>query len=341
MQTKDSKLTAIDLFAGIGGLRLGFEKAGFKIIYSNDSDKHCCTTYQANFGDIDSRDIREVNIDEIPRPDVLLAGFPCQPFSMIGKRLGLEDARGTLFFEIVKILSVKQPRAFVLENVRHLLKHDGGRTFERMKESLAWAGYKVFWQILDSQNFGVAQHRERLYMVGFKNNRVEFEFPSPNKRVLLRNILESEADESFYLSEKYYRGLLQHKRRHRANGSGFGCEILDPDGVSNTLVSGNMGRERNLIRDIPVKKNRWGVRKLTVRECARLQGFPNSFYLPVPMTAAYKQLGNAVTVPVAQAVARKVHATIKGLGNGPFPSAPSHAALDHIPSPSLEKTSAA
>lgn len=298
-----SKFTAIDLFAGIGGMRLGFEQAGFKIVYSNDIDKHCCTTYRANFGEIDQRDVKEVSVDEIPQFDVLLAGFPCQPFSMIGKRNGLKDERGKLFFEIVRILAAKRPKAFVLENVRHLLTHNKRETFQRILQNLDWLGYKTFHQIIDSQDFGVPQHRERLYIIGFTNPNVNLKISSSGEKRILGDILESHAKEEFYLSEKYYKGLLAHKRRHQKRGSGFGCEILDPNGVSHTLVAGNMGRERNLIRDTPTAKNRWGVRKLTVRECARLQGFPDSFVFPVPTTASYEQLGNAVTVPVAKTLA--------------------------------------
>ncbi|MBI2669538.1 MAG: DNA (cytosine-5-)-methyltransferase [Candidatus Yanofskybacteria bacterium] len=304
--SKRNTITIGDFFAGIGGLRLGFQQSGYKIVYSNDNGKRSCETYRANFRDIDERDIREVDVDVIPNFDVLIAGFPCQPFSVIGKRKGLKDDRGKLFFELVRILAVKKPRAILLENVRHLIKHDGGKSFERIKQSLELLGYKVFWQILSSADFGVPQRRERLYIAGFLDHGVDFKFPIGKKTTKLKDILEHRANEQFYLSEKYYKGLLAHKKRHAKQGSGFGCEILDPNGMSHTLVAGNMGRERNLIRDVPVPKNRWGVRRLTVKECARLQGFPESFEFPVPMTAAYEQLGNAVTVAVSKAIAAKI-----------------------------------
>lgn len=293
----------------MGGMRLGFEKAGFEVVYSNDIDKYACETYRANFGEIDERDIRSVDPLSLPAFDVLLAGFPCQPFSLIGKRDGLDDPRGQLFNEVVKFLNVRQPRAFVLENVKNLIKHNKGETYKLVKSALksAGKGYSVSEQILDSRNFGVPQHRERVYIVGIKNPHKAFKFPerlSASGDERLADILEKNVPEKYYLSQKYYEGLMAHKERHTAKGSGFGCEILDPDGVSNTIVSGNMGRERNLIQDKPISINKWGVRKITERECARLQGFPDDFKIPVSSTQAYKQFGNAVSVPVAKEIAR-------------------------------------
>lgn len=298
------KLKAIDLFAGIGGMRLGFENAGFEFAYSNDFDPYACKTYRENFKEIDEKDIKHVDAYQIPDFDVLLGGFPCQPFSMIGKRKGLKDERGKSFFHIIKILSAKKPRAFVLENVKHLRLYDGGKVYERIKKNLEWSGYKVKEAVLDSKDFGVPQHRERLYIVGFLDHSIDFKFPKPPFRpVSVGSILESNPDEKFYLTEQSYKGLLNHKQRHAANGNGFGCVVLDTNGISNTIVAGNMGRERNLIKDKPNKKNRMGIRKLTVRECARLQGFPEDFYFPVSDTRAYHQIGNAVTVNVAEKIA--------------------------------------
>lgn len=299
-------LTAADFFAGIGGFRIGFEKSGYRIVYANDNDKYCCQTYQANFGEIDSQDVRHIDVNSIPDFDILLAGFPCQPFSMVGKRNGLEDNRGKLFFYIVKILNAKEPQAFVLENVKHLLYQNGGQSFKRILDNLKWANYKIFYETLNSRDFGVPQYRERLFIVGFKNHSIEFKFPIGKKHKNLKEILEKKVDQRYYLSERYYQGLLKHKKRHSKNGSGFGCEIANPNGIARTLVAGNMGRERNLIKDKPNEKNRWGIRKLTIRECARIQGFPDSFKFPVSITQAYKQLGNAVSVPVVEALAKKI-----------------------------------
>lgn len=303
------KFKAIDLFAGIGGMRLGFQRAGFEIVYSNDVDPYACQTYRANFKEIDERDIRLVDPHTLPEFDVLLAGFPCQPFSMIGKRDGLSDPRGQLFNEVVKFLDARKPRAFVLENVKNLLRHNRGESYAFIKDALQKAGdgYTVFESVLDSQNFGVPQHRERVYIVGIRNPHKDFKFPERSLKpgfTKVSHILDKKVDEKYYLSQKYYEGLMAHKERHANKGSGFGCEILDPKGVSNTIVCGNMGRERNLIQDRPVSINKWGVRKLTERECARLQGFPDTFKIPVSTTQAYKQFGNAVSVPVAKEMAR-------------------------------------
>lgn len=306
--TSKPKYRAIDLFAGIGGMRLGFTQAGFDVVYSNDIDPKACITYRTNFGEIDEKDIQLVDPALLPDFDILLAGFPCQPFSMIGKRDGLADPRGQLFNEVVRFLNVRNPRAFVLENVKNLIKHNKGETYRFIKSALetAGGGYVVFETILDSQNFGVPQHRERTYIVGIHNPHRDFSFPMSSDETGFKHvneILEKEVEDKYYLSQKYYDGLMAHKERHQAQGSGFGCHILDPEGVSHTVVCGNMGRERNLIQDRDLSINRQGVRKLTPREYARLQGFPEWFQFPVPTTHAYKQFGNAVTVPVAKAMA--------------------------------------
>lgn len=319
MKKTSKKFKAIDLFAGIGGMRLGFEQAGFDIVYSNDIDHYACHTYRKNFGEIDEKDIRLVDASSLPEFDVLLAGFPCQPFSMIGKRDGLNDPRGQLFNEVVRFLNERKPRAFVLENVRNLLRHNKGETYKFIKSALekAGGGYVIYENILDSKNFGIPQHRQRAYIVGIKNPEKEFFFPektSDQTKKTLSDILEKNVSEKYYLSQKYYEGLLVHKKRHAAKGSGFGCEVLDLKGISNTLVCGNMGRERNLIQDRPVSINKWGVRKLTERECARLQGFPDWFEIPVSTTQAYKQFGNAVSVPVAKEMAKTLKRYLRKQG---------------------------
>jgi DNA (cytosine-5)-methyltransferase 1 len=306
---KTKKYKAIDLFAGIGGMRMAFEKEGFEIVYSNDVDKYACKTYRENFGQIDERDIRQVKTKDVPEFDILLGGFPCQPFSLIGKRDGLSDPRGQLFNEIVRFLNYRQPRAFVLENVKNLLKHDKGKTYSFIKNSLekAGRGYKVFENVLDSKDFGIPQHRERVYIVGIRDPHKDFIFPTHaygRGKTNVSGILEKNVPEKYYLTQKYYDGLINHKKRHAAKKSGFGCEVIDPKGVSNTLVCGNMGRERNLIEDRPVSINRSGIRKITERECARLQGFPDNFKIPVSTTQAYVQFGNAVSVPVARTIAK-------------------------------------
>lgn len=311
------KIKVIDLFAGIGGIGLAFKRAGFDIVYSNDFDGFACKTYKTNVGEIDYRDIRKVKPDELPDYNVLLAGFPCQPFSVLGRRLGFEDPRGNLFFEIERLLHANKPDAFFLENVRHLKAHNGGNTFREISKALEGRlGYKLFFEILNGKDFGLAQSRERFYMVGFREN-VKFSFPKAKNKELprLASILEKNVDPKYYLSEKYLTGLERHKERHRNKGNGFGYEILDLEGIAHTLVAGNMGRERNLIKDEPLKsydkeiltpRNKKGVRKLTVREYARLQGFPDSFIFPVSDNQAYKQIGNSVCVPAVYAVAKRM-----------------------------------
>lgn len=311
MEENPRTFRCADFFAGIGGFRLGFEQTGrFEVVYSNDNNKYACETYRKNFGEIDCRSITEVDPDLIPGFDVLLAGFPCQPYSMIGKRKGMEDERGQLFFQLIRILNAKRPQAVVLENVKHLKTHSKGEAFKLIKHHLEWLGYKIYDTVLNSADFGVPQHRERLYMVGFLENDPEFVFPNPALQSSVQDILENEVEENFYLSAKYYKGLLKHRLRHQGRGNGFGCSVLNTKGISNTLVSGRMGRERNLIRDEIKKKNGWGIRALSIREAARLQGFPDTFEFPVSNTQAYEQLGNAVTVPVARHIAEELVAKL-------------------------------
>ncbi|MEN6511772.1 MAG: DNA cytosine methyltransferase [Chloroherpetonaceae bacterium] len=310
------KLKAIDLFAGIGGIRKGFEDL-CETVYANDFDALACKTYEANFGKIDCSDLREVvkGMDKkIKKFDILLGGFPCQAFSIAGKRQGFADTRGTMFFEVEKILNKYRPKAFLLENVRNLENHDNGNTFKVILKVLTEKlGYDVHYKVLNAKDYGVPQNRPRIYIVGFKK-KTNFSFPEPTRRVKLKSILQKNVDPKHYISQLYYEGMERHKNRHAQKGNGFGYMVLDPEGVSNALVVGGMGRERNLIKDKPVNiykegldkkttKNALGLRKLTVRECARLQGFPDDFIFPVKDSPAYKQLGNSVAVPVIKAIA--------------------------------------
>lgn len=318
--SNSSDLSIVELFAGVGGFRLGFEKAGgFKTIYANDFDKWCKKTYDGYFGEgaMDLNDIQKVEASDIPDCDILTAGFPCQPFSKIGKLHGFSDARGTLFWDVLRILKAKQPKAFVLENVANLVNHDKGYTFERIRDGLEnELGYHVYYQVLNTKDYGLPQDRKRIYIVGFKDD-VKFSFPE--KQPLTKNvedILETQpVHDYYYMSQKYMDGLEKHKERHAAKGHGFGYRVLDPKGISTTCVVGNMGRERNLIKDTPRPNavnrtgsplNKDGIRKLTVKEYARLQGFPDDYNFSDKVTIAYKQIGNAVSVPVAEAVAKQV-----------------------------------
>ncbi len=307
---KKKLLYTADFFAGIGGFRMGFDKAGYKTAYANDIDSGCCKTYKANFGEIEEKDIESIDIDSLPHFNVLLAGFPCQPFSIAGKRKGVEDHRGKLVYAISKILNKKYPDAFVLENVKPLLTLNKGKIFKEIYSELekCGKGYNITFKILNSINFGLPQKRERLYIVGVKKRFGQFNIPEKTniQPPPIKALLEKNVPEKYYLTERYYLGLLQHKQRHAKNGNGFGCKILDLDGPANTLVAGNMGRERNLIKDKPNQKNKWGIRKLTERECARIQGFSDDFVIPVSTTQACAQFGNAVSVPVVEKIARNL-----------------------------------
>ena len=322
---KNPKFKFIDLFAGIGGFRLALQNLGGKCVYTSEWDREAKKTYKANFGetpfgDITKKETKSYIPDEF---DILCAGFPCQAFSIAGKRGGFEDTRGTLFFDVAEIIKNKQPKAFFLENVKGLLNHNGGKTLETILNVLRNdLGYFVPEpQIINAKDFGVPQNRERIYIVGFhKNTNVkEFNYPKPlEKKVSFADVKEKEVvPTKYYLSTQYVKTLHNHKARHESKGNGFGFEIIPDTGISNAIVVGGMGRERNLVIDnritdftpttnIKGEVNREGIRKMTPREWARLQGFPDNFVIPVADASAYKQFGNSVAVPAIQATAREI-----------------------------------
>jgi DNA (cytosine-5)-methyltransferase 1 len=322
-EPKNIQFTFIDLFAGIGGFRLAFQNLGGKCVFTSEWDEQAQKTYQANFGEIPFGDITKVETKKfIPNDfDVLCAGFPCQAFSIAGKRGGFEDTRGTLFFDVAEIIRQKQPKAIFLENVKGLRNHDKGKTLSTilnvLREDL---GYFVPEpQIINAKDFGVPQNRERIFIVGFhKSTKInDFAYPKPiNKKVTFGDIKEKTVPETkFYLSTQYLKTLKDHKERHVNKGNGFGFNIISDDGISNAVVCGGMGRERNLVIDNritdfnPTTKikgtvNKEGIRKMTPREWARLQGFPDNFIIPVADASAYKQFGNSVAVPAIQATAK-------------------------------------
>lgn len=324
-EPENHQFTFIDLFAGIGGFRLALQGLGGKCIFTSEWDEQAQKTYQANFGEIPFGDITKDETKKfIPDGfDVLCAGFPCQAFSIAGKRGGFEDTRGTLFFDVAEIIKRKQPKAIFLENVKGLRNHDGGKTLSTilnvLREDL---GYFVpDPQVINAKDFGVPQNRERIFIVGFhKTTKVrEFDYPKPiNKKVTFGDIKEKNVPETkFYLSTQYLKTLKDHKERHANKGNGFGYNIISDDGISNAVVCGGMGRERNLVIDDritdfnPTTKikgtvNREGIRKMTPREWARLQGFPDDFIIPVADASAYKQFGNSVAVPAIKATANEI-----------------------------------
>ena len=315
--------TFIDLFAGIGGMRIAYENAGGRCVYSSEWNKYSQQTYFANFGECPEGDITRVDARMIPDHDILVAGFPCQPFSIagvskknsLGRPTGFEDkTQGTLFFDVCRILKAKRPKAFMLENVKNLKSHDHGRTFQIIMESLEELDYEVFYSILDGQNF-VPQHRERILIVGFDRNRygrnIDFTFSLSPKmpKPKMRDILESGVDAKYTLSDKLWSYLQHYAAKHRAAGNGFGYGIADPDGIARTL-SARYYKDGSEILIAQVGKN---PRRLTPRECARLQGFPDTFKIVVSDTQAYKQFGNSVVVPLMENVAKLVTAKMNEL----------------------------
>lgn len=315
----------IDLFAGIGGFRIAFQNLKGKCVFTSEWDKYSKQTYKANFGEIPFGDITKFETKSyIPDEfDVLCAGFPCQAFSIAGKRGGFEDTRGTLFFDVAEIIKNKKPKAIFLENVKGLRNHDKGKTLATilnvLRKDLNY--YVPEPQILNAKEFGVPQNRERIFIVGFHKDTgiTEFKYPEPtNKEAILEDILEkNEVSVKYYLSTTYIDTLRKHRARHESKGNGFGYEIIPNDGTANAVVCGGMGRERNLVYDdrltnfkpitnISGKVNREGIRKMTPREWARLQGFPDKFKIVVSDAQAYKQFGNSVAVPAIQATAEKI-----------------------------------
>ena len=322
---------SIDLFAGIGGIRLGFDRAfkdEIETVFVSEWDEKAQETYRANFDDDFeiAGDITKIDESQIPEFDICLAGFPCQAFSMAGRKQGFDDdykgtCRGTLFLDVARICDYHKPKVIFCENVKGLTIHDRGRTYKIIKKTFEDLGYTVFDKILNSRNFGVPQNRERIYLVAFRNDIApkNFIFPeSTDSSKVLWDIREEEAvPAKYYLSSKYMDTLIAHKKRHESKGNGFGYEIRDWDDVAGAIVCGGMGRERNLVTDSRQKKlipttnikgeiNPYGIRKMTPCEWARLQGYPDDFVLPLADTHLYKQLGNSVTVPVITAIAKKI-----------------------------------
>jgi len=319
------KFKFIDLFAGIGGFRIAMQSLGGKCVFTSEWGEQAKKTYEANFGEVPFGDItKEETKKFIPDGfDVLCAGFPCQAFSIAGKRGGFEDTRGTLFFDVAEIIKRKQPKAIFLENVKGLFNHDKGKTLKTilnvLREDL---GYFVpDPQVLNAKDFGVPQNRERIFIVGFRGDLGidSFEYPKPiNKNATFEDVKEENAvSVKYYLSNTYLNTLVNHKKRHESKGNGFGYEIISDDGIANAVVCGGMGRERNLVYDdriedftpithIKGEVNRQGIRKMTPREWARLQGFPDNFIIPVADASAYNQFGNSVAVPAIKATANEI-----------------------------------
>lgn len=311
----NSKFKFIDLFAGIGGIRLAFQNLGGKCVFTSEWDTYSKKTYEANFGEVPFGDITKIKEKEIPDHDILLGGFPCQPFSIagvskknaLGKAHGfLDETQGTLFFDVARIIKHKKPSAFMLENVKNLVSHDKGKTFKIITETLKELGYTIHFKILDGQYF-VPQHRERIIIVGFRNSifkgKENFEFPKMGeKKFAIKDILENQVDPKYTLSDKLWNYLQDYAKKHKAKGNGFGFGMTDLNGISRTLSA----RYYKDGAEILIPQEGKNPRRLTPRECARLQGFPDSFIIPVSDNQAYKQFGNSVVTPLIQAVGKNI-----------------------------------
>ncbi|WP_413154686.1 DNA cytosine methyltransferase [Bartonella sp. cb54] len=307
-------LKIIDLFAGIGGIRLGFEqafsKSGVQCVFTSEIDAHAIQTYQTNFGnEFIHGDITQINECDVPEHDVLLAGFPCQPFSQAGLKKGFSDTRGTLFFDIKRILSYRKPQAFLLENVKQLKGHNKGQTLNTILHHLRDVGYSVFYDVLRARDFGVPQNRERIYIVGFSDSSVKFKFPDPLLvQTRVGDILETNVSDKYTISDRLWDGHQRRKKQNKINGKGFGYSLIDQNSSHTNTISARYYKDGSEILIAQSDKN---PRKLTPREAARLQGFPDNFAIPVSDVQAYKQFGNSVSVPVIRAIANEMKKVLK------------------------------
>lgn len=306
---ENGRYRMIDLFAGIGGTRLGFYQTGaVNIVFSSEWDKFAQKTYYANYGEMPSGDITKIHESDIPDHDILVGGFPCVAFSQAGLKRGFDDTRGTLFFDIARIIKEKRPKAFLLENVKNLLGHDHGRTFETIHQTLEDMDYEVYHHIFPAKDFGVPQNRERIYIVGFDRKQVanyqDFVYPIPPKTpTLVGDILEHNVDDKYTLSDKLWQGHQRRKIDNAAAGKGFGYGLFNSNSPYTNTISARYYKDGS---EILIEQEGKNPRKITPREASRLQGFPNEFIIPVSDTQAYKQFGNSVAVPVIHAIAENI-----------------------------------
>lgn len=293
--------TFIDLFAGIGGIRIPFDEIGGKCVFTSEWDKFAQKTYSSNFGEMPHGDITQIAPEEIPSFDLLLAGFPCQPFSHAGLKKGFGDTRGTLFFNIANIIELHRPKAVFLENVKGLLGHDKGRTFAMIKKVLEEdLGYTVHYKVHNAKDFGVPQNRQRIFIIALRDN-FDFEFAEiSNIPVKVGDILEKEVEDKYTISDKLWAGAQRRKEEHKAKGNGFGYSLFTNDSPYTSTISARYYKDGS---EILIAQDNKNPRKLTPREAARLQGFPENYKITVSDVQAYKQFGNAVAVPAIRSVA--------------------------------------
>lgn len=304
------KFTFSDICAGIGGMRLAFENLGGKCVFSSEWDKFCQKTYFENFGDTPQGDITKIPIKDIPKHDILLAGFPCQPFSKSGfatrkylnKKDGFADERqGKLFFHITTIIAEKKPTAVFLENVPRLVRMNKGKTFEMILNELDKLGYDCKWKVISAETV-VPQRRERLYIIATRKG-IDFKFPEiPDLKPQLKQIFEKNIDKKYILSDNTWNWLQNHAKKHSAMGNGFGFRMADPKKTACTL-SARYGKDGS---EILIPRRNSNPRKLSPRECARLMGFPDNFVIPVSDTQAYRQFGNSVVAPIIYLLGSKI-----------------------------------
>ena len=324
MTGKSVSFKFIDLFAGIGGMRLAFERVGGTCIYSSEWNKFSAQTYEANFGELPEGDITKINASEIPDHDVLVAGFPCQPFSIAGvskkRSLDMPDGfadktQGTLFFDVVRILREKKPPAFLLENVKNLKSHDGGTTFRIIMGTLKELGYDIHYKVVDAQAV-VPQHRERIFIVGFRD-KMDFKFPEiQDTKTIFRNILSKRVSDKYTLTDGIWKALQRHAANSRIKGNGFGYGIADRMGISRTLSA----RYYKDGSEILIEQKNKNPRRLTPKECARLMGFPDDFIIPVSDAQAYRQFGNAVVPALVESIAKEIIIHMRHCKAIPIPS---------------------
>ncbi|MNQ75999.1 DNA-cytosine methyltransferase [compost metagenome] len=312
---KNPEFKFIDLFAGIGGIRLAYQNLGGKCVFTSEWDSYSKKTYEANFGEVPFGDITQIDETKIPDHDILLGGFPCQPFSIagvskknaLGKKHGfLDETQGTLFFDIARIIKHKRPKTFMLENVKNLISHDKGNTFKVIQSTLKELNYTIYFKVLDGKYF-VPQHRERIIIVGFDNEyfkgKETFKFPEMGEvKFAIKDILLTEVDAKYTLSDKLWNYLQEYAKKHKAKGNGFGFGLTDLNGISRTMSA----RYYKDGAEILIPQEGKNPRRLMPRECARLQGFPDSFVIPVSDNQAYKQFGNSVVSPLMEAVGKNI-----------------------------------
>lgn len=311
-----NQLRAIDLFAGVGGIRLGFEQVfgqDITFVFSSEIDKFACQTYMANFSEKPHGDITKIDEKNIPHHDIILAGFPCQAFSVAGHRKGFDDTRGTLFFDVARIAKYHKPKLIFLENVKGFKNHDKGNTFKVVRQTLEELGYRVYADVLNAKNFGVPQNRERIYIIAILNEfnqSLIFNFEKLKKISVtskVGDILQSNVFDKYTISDKLWAGHQRRKLEHKKKGNGFGYCLFNHNSDYTSTISARYYKDGSEILIEQLGKN---PRKLTPREAGRLQGFPDDYIIPVSDVQAYKQFGNSVAVPVIKALAQEIYQEI-------------------------------